>query len=188
MRHLARYPVDGRLERRAIQGTVDARTMAGRFSSSFRSASLFCRMRMKGPETLNHPYRQIGRHRRRRSWRSDPASPGPRSRSRSSGLRFTPGGLRAREYHDQKPCHARERCSTAASCGKQFTGLGIVMLAAEGKLRYDDHISRHIPELAEFPPNVTIRNLLYRVSGVSELLPSRGSRRRAAVLRRAAGE
>jgi CubicO group peptidase (beta-lactamase class C family) len=53
-----------------------------------------------------------------------------------------------------------------ASCGKQFTGVGIMMLKEAGKLRYDDHIGAHIPELAGFPPNVTIRRLLHHTAGV----------------------
>ena len=52
-----------------------------------------------------------------------------------------------------------------ASCGKQFTALGITMLRARGKLRYDDRIGRHIPELAGYK-GVTIRRLLHHLSGV----------------------
>ncbi len=32
-----------------------------------------------------------------------------------------------------------------ASCGKQFTSLGILMLAESGKLNLDDPVSRHLP-------------------------------------------
>jgi CubicO group peptidase (beta-lactamase class C family) len=53
-----------------------------------------------------------------------------------------------------------------ASCGKQFTGVGIMMLKEAGKLQYDDHIGAHVPELAGFPPNVTLRRLLHHTSGV----------------------
>jgi CubicO group peptidase (beta-lactamase class C family) len=42
-----------------------------------------------------------------------------------------------------------------ASCGKQFTGLGIAMLAEEGKLHLDDPVAKHLPLLAAFGPLVT---------------------------------
>ena len=42
-----------------------------------------------------------------------------------------------------------------ASCGKQFTGLGVLMLAEEGKLHLDDPIGKHIPSIAGFGPRVT---------------------------------
>jgi CubicO group peptidase (beta-lactamase class C family) len=38
-----------------------------------------------------------------------------------------------------------------ASCGKQFTALGIMRLKDDGKLAFDDHIGKHIPELAGYP-------------------------------------
>lgn len=55
-----------------------------------------------------------------------------------------------------------------ASCGKQLTGLGIMMLEEAGRLRYDDHIGAHIGELAGFPPGVTIRRLLHHLAGVND--------------------
>ena len=55
-----------------------------------------------------------------------------------------------------------------ASCGKQFTGLGIMMLKQAGRLHTGDHVGRHIPELSGFPKAVTIRNLLHHLSGVHD--------------------
>lgn len=55
-----------------------------------------------------------------------------------------------------------------ASCAKPITGIGIVILKEAGGLGYDDHIGRHIPELAVFPPGVTIRRLLHHLAGVLE--------------------
>jgi CubicO group peptidase (beta-lactamase class C family) len=54
------------------------------------------------------------------------------------------------------------------SMGKQFTGLAIMMLAEEGKLAYDDPIGRHLPELARFGKDVTIRRLLHHTSGMPD--------------------
>lgn len=55
------------------------------------------------------------------------------------------------------------------SCGKQFTAVGIMMLQQEGKLAYDDHIGKHIPELSGFNAKVTLRRLLNHTSDVLEL-------------------
>jgi CubicO group peptidase (beta-lactamase class C family) len=53
-----------------------------------------------------------------------------------------------------------------ASCGKQFTALGILMLADEGKLALDDPLAKHLPSLACFGPEVTLRRLLHHTAGV----------------------
>jgi CubicO group peptidase (beta-lactamase class C family) len=55
-----------------------------------------------------------------------------------------------------------------ASCGKQFTGLGILMLAGEGKLHLDDPVCKHLPLIAGFGPAVTIRKLLHHTSGIQD--------------------
>ena len=56
-----------------------------------------------------------------------------------------------------------------ASCGKQFTGLGVLMLAEEGKLQLDDAVGKHLPLIAGFGPRVTIRQLLHHTSGIRDL-------------------
>jgi CubicO group peptidase (beta-lactamase class C family) len=56
-----------------------------------------------------------------------------------------------------------------ASCGKQFTGLGIAMLAEEGKLHLGDPVAKHLPELAAFGPRVTLSGLLHHTSGIRDL-------------------
>ena len=61
-----------------------------------------------------------------------------------------------------------------ASCGKQFTGLGIAMLAEEGKLHLDDPVAKHLPLLAAFGPLVTIRRLLHHTSGICDLYDEGG--------------
>ena len=61
-----------------------------------------------------------------------------------------------------------------ASCGKQFTGLGIAMLAEEGKLHLDDPVAKHLPLLAAFGPRVTIRRLLHHTSGIRDLYDEDG--------------
>ena len=61
-----------------------------------------------------------------------------------------------------------------ASCGKQFTGLGISMLAKDGKLDVDDPVSKCLPMLGGFGPGVTIRRLLHHTSGIRDLYAHEG--------------
>src|SRR5258708_21139195 len=70
-----------------------------------------------------------------------------------------------------------------ASCGKQFTALGIMLLKDDGKLAFDDHIGRHIAELAGFPPGVTLRRLLHHLSGIADLYGTRLERKLLALAR-----
>jgi CubicO group peptidase (beta-lactamase class C family) len=62
-----------------------------------------------------------------------------------------------------------------ASCGKQFTALGVLMLAESGRLNLDDPVSRHLPALAGFGPRVTIRRLLNHTSGIRDLYDEKGA-------------
>ncbi len=62
-----------------------------------------------------------------------------------------------------------------ASCGKQFTALGILMLAEDGRLTLDDPVGRHLPALAAFGPQVTIRQLLQHTSGIRDLYDEAGT-------------
>ena len=55
-----------------------------------------------------------------------------------------------------------------ASAGKQFTALAVMKLVEAGKLAYDDPIGKHLPELARFGKQVTIRRLLQHTSGVPD--------------------
>jgi CubicO group peptidase (beta-lactamase class C family) len=64
-----------------------------------------------------------------------------------------------------------------ASCGKQFTALGILMLAEEGKLDLDDPVGKHIPSIAGFGPGVTLRKLLHHTSGICDLYDENGVKR-----------
>ena len=61
-----------------------------------------------------------------------------------------------------------------ASCGKQFTGLGIAVLAEEGKLDLDDPVGTHLASLAAFGPQVTIRRLLHHTSGIRDFYDAHG--------------
>lgn len=62
-----------------------------------------------------------------------------------------------------------------ASCGKQFTGLGLLLLAEERRLHLDDPVSKHLPWLAGFGPKVTLRRLLHHTSGIRDLYDDEGA-------------
>jgi CubicO group peptidase (beta-lactamase class C family) len=59
--------------------------------------------------------------------------------------------------------------SNIGSVTKQFTAMGLLLLQADGKLSIEDDIREHIPELPDFGPMVTIRNLLNHTSGYREV-------------------
>ena len=54
-----------------------------------------------------------------------------------------------------------------ASVSKQFTGVGIMLLKEQGKLNFDDAITKYLPALPY--EKVTIRNLLTHTSGIPDL-------------------
>lgn len=54
-----------------------------------------------------------------------------------------------------------------ASVSKQFTAMAIVLLEKQGKLEYEDELSKYIPEL-QFYKDVTIEHLLYHTSGLPD--------------------
>lgn len=54
-----------------------------------------------------------------------------------------------------------------ASVSKQFTAVGIMLLKEQGKLNFDDSITKFLPNLPY--KNVTVRNLLNHTSGVPDV-------------------
>ena len=55
-----------------------------------------------------------------------------------------------------------------ASVSKQFTAMGIMILAHRGRLGIDDSISKWLPEIEA--PDVTLRHLLHHTSGLSDYM------------------
>ena len=53
-----------------------------------------------------------------------------------------------------------------ASLSKQFTATAVMLLAAEGRLRYDDEITALLPGLPPLARGVTVRQLLTHTSGL----------------------
>jgi CubicO group peptidase (beta-lactamase class C family) len=55
-----------------------------------------------------------------------------------------------------------------ASFTKQFTAACVMLLARDGKLRYDDHVTDFFPDFSAYGQSVTIRNLLNHTSGLAD--------------------
>ncbi len=55
-----------------------------------------------------------------------------------------------------------------ASFTKQFTAACIMLLAREGKLSYDDHLTHFFPEFPAYGNSITVRNLLNHTSGLQD--------------------
>ncbi|PKG42307.1 serine hydrolase domain-containing protein [Psychroflexus sp. MES1-P1E] len=56
-----------------------------------------------------------------------------------------------------------------ASVSKQFTAMGIVQLEKEGKISYQDDISKYVPELIDYK-GITIKNLLNHTGGLPDYM------------------
>ncbi len=73
-----------------------------------------------------------------------------------------------------------------ASVSKQFTAMAVSLLAAEGKLSWDDDIRVYVPEVPDFGVPITLRHLAHHTSGLRdqwELLSMAGWRWEADVVR-----
>jgi CubicO group peptidase (beta-lactamase class C family) len=55
-----------------------------------------------------------------------------------------------------------------ASVSKQFTAMAILLLAKDGRLSLDDDIRKHLPEIPDYGPTITIRHLLNHTSGLRD--------------------
>ena len=55
-----------------------------------------------------------------------------------------------------------------ASFTKQFTAMCIMLLAHDGKLRYDDHLPDIFPEFPQYGRSITVRNLLNHTGGLPD--------------------
>lgn len=55
-----------------------------------------------------------------------------------------------------------------ASVTKQFTAMAIMLLAHDGKLRYDGHLTDVFPDFPDYGRSITVRNLLNHTSGLQD--------------------
>jgi CubicO group peptidase (beta-lactamase class C family) len=57
-----------------------------------------------------------------------------------------------------------------ASVSKQFTAMSLLMADKEGKLRLDDSIRKHVPELPAYADGISIRRMLDHTAGLRDYL------------------
>lgn len=62
--------------------------------------------------------------------------------------------------------NTRETIFNIGSISKQFTAIGIIKLALEGKLSIEDDIRKYMPDLPDLGETVTIRHMLHHTSGL----------------------
>jgi CubicO group peptidase (beta-lactamase class C family) len=53
-----------------------------------------------------------------------------------------------------------------ASCTKQFTAMAVMLLAHDGKLRYEDRLTDIFPDFSAYGKTISVRNLLNHTSGL----------------------
>ena len=59
--------------------------------------------------------------------------------------------------------------SNVGSLAKGFTAMAVMMLAEQGKLKYDDPVDKLLPDLSGAAPGMTIRHLLTHTSGIPDV-------------------
>ena len=69
----------------------------------------------------------------------------------------------------QRPLEASTRVNIG-STAKQFTGMALALLAAEGRLSLDDDVRDHLPELPEHDHTITLRHLASHTSGLRDYI------------------
>jgi CubicO group peptidase (beta-lactamase class C family) len=74
-------------------------------------------------------------------------------------------GLRDLHSKAKIDAHANFRL---ASFTKQFTAMAIMLLAQDGKLRYDETLAEIFPDFPAYGKNISIRNLLNHTSGLPD--------------------
>ncbi len=55
-----------------------------------------------------------------------------------------------------------------ASVSKEFAAFAVAMLAAQGKLAWDDDVRKYIPEVPDFGKTITLRHLVHHTSGLRD--------------------
>ncbi|MEH6458617.1 serine hydrolase domain-containing protein [Chitinimonas sp. JJ19] len=66
----------------------------------------------------------------------------------------------------------------SGSVGKQMTAVAVMLLVQDGKLKLDDKLARHLPQVPASWRNMTVRHLLTHTSGLPEDWPEKFDYRR----------
>lgn len=96
-----------------------------------------------------------------------PESPGLAVLVRKGGKTIAQRGYGVRDLRTK----ARINASTnfrLASFTKQFTAMAVMLLVHDGKLRYDDRLTRIFPDFPEYGRAITVQHLLTHTSGLPD--------------------
>ena len=67
-------------------------------------------------------------------------------------------------------CDYLKRSRSRLLRNKQFTGMGIALLAREGKINLDEDIHKYLSWVPDFKEKITLRHLLHHTSGIRDHL------------------
>ena len=86
---------------------------------------------------------------------------------RENGRSVFQRGYGVRDLHSKAKIDAHTNFRLA-SFTKQFTAMAIMLLARDGKLRYDETLTELFPDFPAYGKTITIRNLLNHTSGLPD--------------------
>ena len=96
---------------------------------------------------------------------ADANSPGLAVLVRKGGRTIFERGYGVRDLHTKVRIDAQTNFRLA-SFTKQFTAMAVMLLARDGKLRYEQTLTEIFPEFPSYAKQITIRNLLNHTSGL----------------------
>ncbi|HXS97574.1 MAG TPA: serine hydrolase domain-containing protein [Candidatus Limnocylindrales bacterium] len=106
---------------------------------------------------------------------TDSGSPGFAVMVRQGGRTIFAHGYGLRDLRTRTPIDARTNFRLA-SFTKQFTAMGIMLLARDGKLRYDETLGNVFPDFPAYGRGITIRQLMNHTGGLPDYEDLMGDR------------
>ena len=98
---------------------------------------------------------------------TSPDGPGLAVLVRKNGQPVFEGGYGVRDLRSKAKIDAHTNFRLA-SFTKQFTAMAIMLLVRDGKLRYDETLTKLFPDFPAYGKTITIRNLLNHTSGLPD--------------------
>jgi CubicO group peptidase (beta-lactamase class C family) len=94
-------------------------------------------------------------------------SPGVAVLVRKDGKAIVQRGYGLRDLRTKDPVSANTNFRLA-SVTKQFTAMSVMLLVHDGRVRYDDPLTKFFPEFPQYGRSVTLRHLLTHTSGLPD--------------------
>ena len=98
---------------------------------------------------------------------ADGQSPGVAVLVRKDDRTIVERGYGVRDLRTRAPIDARTDFRLA-SFTKQFTAMAVMLLVHDGKLRYDETLTRILPDFPEYGRSITVRQLLTHTAGLPD--------------------